>query len=188
MLMFNGCAVGYGADPATVWRLCCRGHPSRTGEAVGGVPGPLDRIVVETRSPDQNISVTMHGRTEIEMWFSPGAYDRYDDSALAGQLSALATSTWVEYRRRYLAALSEEVGDTVRSEDRSYSPKLVKYQQELAELVLSGTSSAGWVRAGSVGLVRWTFTLHPGACRRLSEAEFVAETHSAVHALLADHG
>jgi len=76
------------------------------------VPGPLDRIEVDSRSPDQNVSVTMRGRDRIEMRFAPGTYNRYDDSVLAGQLGALATSTWVEYRRRYLSALSEEIQDT----------------------------------------------------------------------------
>jgi len=151
------------------------------------VPGPLDRITVQTRSPDGNIRVTMHGRGSIEMWFAPGAYERYGERALAHQLGVLATSTWVEHRRRYFAALSEEVGDTVRSDDRSDSPKVAGYRRALAELRLSGGSSAGWVQATSISLVRWEFRVREGACRQLGEAEFVGEVHSAIRAVLADY-
>lgn len=155
---------------------------------VGTVVGPLDRIVVDVQSPDRNISVAMRGRGDVEMRFAPGSYNWYEERLLAFQLGALATSTWVEFRRRYVAALSEEVGYTVRGDDTSYSPKVVKYRQELAGLTLAGSSPQDWVHATSTGLVRWEFTVREGACRRLREHEFIAEARGAVRAVLADYG
>ena len=149
--------------------------------------GPLDRIVVNTRSPDRNIHVTFRGRHGIELRFAHGAYFRYDDASLAAQLGPLATTTWAEYRRAYFAALSEELGRAVRPEDRSDSSRLNEYRQELAQLKLSGDSPGGWVQASSVGLVRWRFQLRPGARRGLSTEEFIAEVHGAVRAVFADY-
>lgn len=85
---------------------------------------PLDRIVVRAESPDRTIGVTMRGRGGVELLFDPGAYRRYEEQALGRQLSQLATSTWVAYRRACFAALSEEIGETVRGNERSPSPRM----------------------------------------------------------------
>lgn len=149
--------------------------------------GPLDRIVVRVQSPDQNISVVLRGRSDLELTFARGAYQYMDERHLGRQLDRLATTTWASYRRAHLAALSEEIGETVSGEDRSPSARMAAFRQAIADLRLRGRSTHGWVEAISVGLARWEFAVQPGACSHLTEAQLIAEIGSAARAVLADY-
>lgn len=150
------------------------------------VTGPLDRVSAETHSPDGQIIATLTGRDRVRLRFERGAYRRYGEEDLAHQLSQLATRTWVDYQRNAFAALSEEIGETVRGDERSASQKAVKYRDALAAVAARGTSQDGWIEVTSTGLVRWRVRVHNGACTRLSEEEFLDEADSALADLLAD--
>jgi hypothetical protein len=148
--------------------------------------GPLDRIVVRVQSPDQNISVVLRGRSDLELTFARGAYQYMDERHLGFQLDRLATTTWAAYRRAYLAALSEEIGERVSGESRSLSPRMASYRQAIEALTVRGASTHGWVKAVSVALARWEFAVQRGACSQLDERQIIAEIGSAVRAVLAD--
>jgi hypothetical protein len=149
--------------------------------------GALDRIDVSTESVDRNMTVRMRGRGGIELRFAPSAYESYDATVLGRQLSQLATLTWVAYRRAYFAAVSEEVGQTIRGDERSGNPAANQFRDDVAALTLSGRSTGGWVSVTSAALVRWEFSVRPGACARLSEQEFIGEVHSTVSEVLDDY-
>ena len=59
----------------------------------------LDRMVVSTASPDQNIRARVSNYTDVEIRFAPGSFDRYDEERLSHQLARLGVITWVAYRR-----------------------------------------------------------------------------------------
>lgn len=152
------------------------------------VTGPLDRVSATTRSPDGQITATLTARDQATLRFQPGAYRRYRESELSHQLSQLATHTWVDYQRSWFAALSEEIGETVRSAGRSTSPKVNGYRAALAEIRARGRSRDGWIEVESTGLVRWQVRVHEGACAELSEEEFIAEAGTALRDVLDGYG
>jgi hypothetical protein len=59
----------------------------------------LDRMVVSTTSPDQNIHARVSNYSEIEIEFRRGAFDTYDEERLSHQLARLGVLTWIAYRR-----------------------------------------------------------------------------------------
>jgi hypothetical protein len=146
----------------------------------------LDRIVVTVESPDSSLRVVMHGRNSVEVTFAPGAHRFADARTLGQRLGQLGTATFTAYRRAYLAAISEEIGGPLRDGGVSPDPKVRRYREETSELRLAATSPNGWIRATSIGLARWDFSLHPSTCEQLSEAQFVSELRSVVRAVLAD--
>jgi hypothetical protein len=150
------------------------------------VTGPLDQVSAESHSPDGQITATLTGRDQVRLRFQRGAYRRYDEGDLGHQLSQLATRTWVDYQRKAFAALSEEIGQTVRGDERSDSQKATRYHDALAAATARGTSEDGWIEITSTGLVRWRVRVYGGACTRLREEEFLAEAGSALADLLED--
>ncbi len=150
------------------------------------VTGPLDRVSAESYSPDGQITATLTGRDQVRLRLQRGAYGRYGEDDLAHQLSQLATRTWVGYQRNAFAALSEEIGQTVRGDERPDSQQAIKYRDALAAVTAHGASQDGWIEITSTGLVRWRVRVHDGACTRLREEEFLAEADSALADLLAD--
>ncbi len=148
---------------------------------------PLRRLVAAAISPDQRIQARVSGGDQVEVWFRSGAYPRYDDDALAHQLAQLATRLWVEYRRAYFQALSEAVGETIRGDTPTQSPRTLAFRQELAALPLDVTSPGGWIRIRSEGLVRWQIHLARGACRQLTEDDFLAELDRGYRALITEY-
>jgi hypothetical protein len=57
----------------------------------------------------------------------------------------------------------------------------------LAGLSCEGESAEGWVHLASTGLVHWQVQVGDGACRALTEAQFLAEADSALRVLLTDY-
>jgi hypothetical protein len=145
----------------------------------------LDRMVVSATSPDGNVQATVSNYTECRVEFRPMSFARYDEEALAHQLSRLGALTWVAYRRGRTQAFRDSQRLTevpTPPED----PRLRGYEEALARLDGSGVSASRVLHIGTIGMAQWTVEITPGALRRLGEASFLAEIHSAIEDLIND--
>jgi hypothetical protein len=150
-------------------------------------PDPLELITVTVTSPDRRISATVSDGDKVTLRFVTGTYRRYDERTLGHQLAQLATVAWVNYQKSYFKAFSAAAGQTLRGDDREYTPEGLAYKRGLAGLRCEGDSDERSVHLESVGLVHWQVEIGDGACRALTEAQFLAEVSSALRALLTDY-
>jgi hypothetical protein len=154
---------------------------------MGALAELLNSRVFTVHSPDGQINATVSNRDRVELQFQPHAYRRYDEAALAHQLTRLAAAVWVESERRYRAAVGEATGESFREERLVRGSMRRRYYQDLAELEVEGWSSSGWVGIWTLGLLHWNVVIAPGAIRSLKENEFAAEAAEAARSLLASH-
>lgn len=150
----------------------------------------LDRMVVTGHSPDERIHARVSNYRHVEVWFDPGAYERYDEETLSHQLARLGVTTWVAYHRARSEAYRMSQGLTrdelAAAERPSADPHRRRYEEELNAVEGEGVSAGGSVRIRTRGMLQWTVDIEPGTLRRLDETAFRAELHSAMTSLIRD--
>lgn len=150
----------------------------------------LDRMVVTVNSPDERIHAQVTNYHDVDIWFSTGAYDRYDEDELAHQLARLGVLTWVAYHRGRSEAYQKSQGlsaqELAAAERPATDPHQRRYEEELNAVEAEGVSSGGTVRIRTRGLMQWDVVIEPGTTRRLGEAAFLNELHTAMRSLLGD--
>lgn len=150
----------------------------------------LDNMVVTVNSPDEQIHARVSHYHDVETWFDPGVYKRYDEESLSHQLARLGVLTWVAYRRgrseAYRASQGLSAEELAAAERPSDDPDRRRYEAELNEIAGEGVSAAGTVRIRTTGMMRWSVDIQPGTIRQLDESSFLSELHSAMKALLSD--
>ncbi|WP_213452293.1 hypothetical protein [Rhizomonospora bruguierae] len=158
-----------------------------------GVPSVSDylaRMVVEVRSPDQQITARVTNYTQVDVSFRPEAYDRYREDDLAHQLARLGGTAWVAYHRGRSEAYRRSqnlTAEELRAAERPPTdPKQRAYEEELNAVEGVGRSPDGAVRIDARGMTQWTVRIAPGTIRRLAERAFLAGLHAAVEGLFAD--
>jgi hypothetical protein len=150
----------------------------------------LQNVAVTSASPDRCIHARVSNYRDVEVWFDPGAYRWYDESALGHQLARLGATTWVAYHRArseaYRLARGLSRDELAAAERPSEDPRRRRYEQQLNEVEGEGVSAGGVVRVRTRGLTWWSVQIQPGTLHRAGEAAFLREVHSAVAALQAD--
>jgi hypothetical protein len=154
---------------------------------MGVLADRLDRLVFTVHSPDRQISATLSDRDHVDLRFQPGAYRRYDERALAHQLTRLAVAAWVESQRQYRAVFSEATGEPFSGQKLVRGSMRHRYHGDLTALEAEGWSGSGWVGIWTQGLTHWDVMIMPGAIRSLTQDEFAAELAEAVQSLLTSH-
>jgi DNA-binding protein YbaB len=139
------------------------------------MPDSLDDLTVTVRSPDSNIEAEFDRRFRLTLRFRPGALQRYSEFTLEHQLSQLSRLAWVEYQRKYRAAV-EASGRIVNDWD----PKRRAYRDALMQIEAAGVSDGGNVEVSCAGLERWTVRIKPGTLSELPVDRLAAEIQSAV--------
>lgn len=154
---------------------------------MGELADRLDRAVVRETSPDGRITATQAHRNQITLEFLPGAYWRYDEPALEGQLTALAHAVRSSCRRTFYEAVSEVTGLSTSGAEaqRELDGRTRRYLEAQQALRIRVSSPGDWITAETHGLDRWHIRIKKGALRRLAEEDFVAEAMAALGELLA---
>lgn len=147
---------------------------------MGQLAAQLERISVEAVSPDGRITAGVHGRLRLTLEFRGRAYGSYPDHELGHQLGRVADLAWVRYHREY-AEVEAAFTDGYQP-DRD--PVDRRFEQQAAELTVTGSSPSGWVTIASRALASWTVEVRAGAQRELAEDRFVAEVLAAAAATL----
>jgi hypothetical protein len=155
---------------------------------MGELSDRLDRVVVRETSPDGRITATQVHRSQITLQFLPGAYWRYDESMLEGQLTELAHSVRSSCRRTFYEAVSEVTGWSVTANEteRELDGQTRRFREAQQALQVRVSSPGDWIIAEIQGLDRWHIRIKKGALRRLSEEQFIAEAMAALGELLAE--
>lgn len=148
----------------------------------------LNRMVIEATSPDGNVHARVSAGPEVELWFRPGAVDRYTEDRLEHQLSRLASATAAAYLRGQAEAYrrADDIDPAETDGSRSEDPRRRRFTEALNAVRGEGSSARGTVGVRTVGLVRWAVEIRPGTLRRLDEQLLLSELHSALAALLRD--
>jgi len=156
--------------------------------AVGVLAEQMERLVVRVASPDGGISAVLAHPLRLDLTFTPGSYRRYREDALERQLAAVATSLWTGYRRGFLAALSEALGEPARGDGSGpdTDPLRRRYREAVASIVASGQSPSGRVRATTRTLARWDVEVRPGTVEAMDEEEFRQELLTVARATVDD--
>lgn len=147
--------------------------------------------VIRASSPNEMIHAQITGSTDLEIWFEPRTFDRFDEADLAHQLARLAQTLWVAHQRERDAAyrtatgLSTDEAITARS-IADDDPQRSAYNEALNQVEGEGVSADGSIRIRTRGMLSWTFDVAPEAPRRLGEDAFVSQVRSAYRSLLAD--
>jgi hypothetical protein len=150
----------------------------------------LDKMVIGVSSPDGNIRATVSNYTDVAVEFAPGTFDRYEDERLGHQLARLGVTTWVAYHRgrseAYRRSMNLTHEELAEAERPSTDPRRRAYEEQLNLIQGEGVSARGALRVHTVGMMKWTVDVEPGAVRRFGEKHFLTEIHTALHTLLAD--
>jgi hypothetical protein len=154
---------------------------------MGELADRLDRVVVRETSPDGRIIATQVHRNQITLQFLPGAYWRYDESMLEGQLTALARAVRSSCQRTFYETVSEVTGLSVTAAEaeRELDGHDRRFREAQRELQVRAGSPGDWITVEIQGLDRWHIRIKKGALRRLSEERFVAEAMAVLGELLA---
>jgi hypothetical protein len=147
----------------------------------------LRAVTVEARSPDQQIIIEVRGARAVTVSLRPGAYHRYAEPELAHQLGQLATLAWVRYRRYQSEIIAAALDHPAADDATELGPAGRGFREGIERLVLTGSCRDGCVTARSRALVRTEVAIAPGLLDRCTEAEFLAELHTAAGDLLADY-
>jgi hypothetical protein len=151
---------------------------------MGELTDRLELISIRASSPDGGIEGTVRGRLDVDIRFVPGAYSRYTESALGGQLAQLGSLLWTRYRREYTETVAAvRAADNLVVDDE---PRDVIFRERMEALVVRGSSVQGWITVRSRALVHWEVEVGAGAIRHLSEDEFLAELGGAIADVLRD--
>ena len=141
----------------------------------------LEHMVVHASSPDRCINAVLTYPQQLTLTFTAGSYRQYREQYLERQLNALASRLWIAYRRGYLAALNEAIGEPEqsglpadetelpRSREPETDPHVRRYREAAAAIVAHGESADKRVRVSTTALVRWEFSISPGTVDTVSE-------------------
>lgn len=151
---------------------------------MGELSERLDRLAVQTWSPDGNICAEARGEYQISVRFAAGTYRTYTESTLGQQLGRLGALVWTRYRREYT-----EIMETFLEEEPlpREDPEDRRFRERLEQLHLAGASADGRIGIRSRALVHWELTIAPGTLRALTEPEFLAQLDGAVREVVADY-
>jgi hypothetical protein len=153
---------------------------------MGELADRLDRVIVQETSPDGGITATQAHRNQITLQFRPGAYRRYDEPTLAGQLAELARAVRTSCRRSFYETVSEVTGRSITAgeAERELDGRDRRFRDAQRALHVGVRSPGGWIIGETQGLDHWRVRIRNGALRTLSEREFVAEATAGLGSLL----
>lgn len=155
---------------------------------MGQVAERLDSMTIRAQSPDGNVTLTLHKRTQVELSFREYSYEEYDESRLGRQLEAAARGLTDACRQARRAVVAEANGQEQLPEAVSHwNAQRRRFQAERDELAVAGFSRDGRIEITTVGLHEWYVSIESGALDDLSESAFVAMADSAVADLLDVH-
>jgi hypothetical protein len=156
---------------------------------MGELADRLDRVIVQETSPDGRITATQTHRSEVTLQFGRGAYRRYTEAMLEGQLAGLARAVRASCQRSFYETLSAVTGQSITAgeAERELDGAERRLYEAQRALCVEITSPGGWITAETQGLDHWRIRIENGALRALSEEEFVAEATVGLRDLLAAH-
>ena len=147
-------------------------------------------MVITVTSPDGNIRARINNAVQVDVEFLPGSFPdttspgspSNSPASASTRSSASNAAGRTAYRRSY-AMTAEEAERAGRP---STDPRRVRYEEQLDRLRGEGRSTDGVIHVTTVGMLRWSVDIRPGAIRRLGEERFLTEFHSALDSLLND--
>lgn len=129
-------------------------------------------------SPDGGVSARVVAGGIRNIFFKPGRYDRYTESALEEQLTALAKLAFVARRRARVEAAKEVLGRDTFEERKPRSAKERQLREEQKGLEVEIKTSYFQIRV--VGGTRWSLRVRKGTLDVLSEEQFISTLNSAI--------
>ena len=144
----------------------------------------LDTLQVRVCSPNGRLTAELNGRTDVRVTFAPGAYRRYHERTLEGDLAGLAALLLAARTRSYYQALSEAFGTPMHGEPPALSLRDREYEAARKDLTVEGRSRDGRVRIATRGLQSWSVRISDGSLRSLGEEEFGCRLTEAAGALI----
>lgn len=149
-----------------------------------------DTLVIRVSSPDERIHARLTNQIDLEIWFSPWTFHRYDEGERAYQLGRLGQLAWVAYQRArdsaYQKAYALSAEELALANRPSEDPQRRAYDDALNEMQGEGVSPDGSIRIHTTGMLRWSVEFDRDTPRRLGEVGFISQLLGAFRSLLAD--
>src|SRR5262249_25283838 len=132
---------------------------------MGELADRLDRVIVQETSPDGRITATQAHRNQITLQFRPGAYRRYDEPMLEGQLIGLARAVRTSCRRSFYETVSEVTGRSITADEaeRELDGRNRRFREAQQALRVGVSSPGGWITGETQGLDHWHIRIKNGA-------------------------
>lgn len=146
---------------------------------MGTVGDRLDRVRIETTSPDGQITGTLRPPAGMTIAFSYDRYRHYTERELEQQLTALVELLWSDYRDARQAAAAKAGDEPEDAESR-------RYHDERDETDFEGMSNGHNVYISGTGLLTWHVVIRDGSLTTLDESAFTTEFASAYSAVMRD--
>jgi hypothetical protein len=147
-------------------------------------------MLVTAASPDGQIQARISGPDGIELMFSRGSFEQYDEGTLCHQLERLGSLCWVAYDRAHTAkhrrALGMSAEEFANNERHPKDERRQRYDADLTAVEAEGVSPRGLVRVYARGMLHWRVDIERGAARRLGEHRFLSELDAALRMLFED--